>query len=122
MAFLFALGMATLFTRVDRSTRPLIALGIVAGLAYVAFMSTVDVPMYFGRWRADEAAGRAYFSLAAGVRDSMRYVVTLRWEDWHEEIPWMSLYFWVVPLLSIRLLRAPRFADAEAQSVPAIAR
>jgi hypothetical protein len=117
MAFLFTLGLATLFPKADRSTRRLIALGLVAGLVYVAFMSAVDVPMYLTRWRADAAAGRAYFSLGDGVRDSMRWVVTLRWEDWQDEIPWMSLYFWVVPLLSIRLVQSlPR------ESVPAIAR
>jgi hypothetical protein len=47
-----------------------------AGIAYVLFMFMIDVPMYWSRWSADQASGRAYLSLAQGVVDaSGRWVV-----------------------------------------------
>jgi hypothetical protein len=62
--------------------------------------------MYFRRWRADEARGRTYLSLADGVRDaSFRVLVTRRWEPWHEEVAWMTLYFSSGVWISIWLVR-----------------
>jgi hypothetical protein len=64
----------------------------VAG--YVAFMCTVDVPMYFVRWQADLAAGRQFFGLFSGLHDvATRWVVTHDAARWDGEITWMSLYF-----------------------------
>ena len=40
-------------------------------------------------------------------------MVTRRWEDWREEIPWMSLYFSAAVWLSIALVRAPPLAREE---------
>src|ERR1700676_1978330 len=41
-----------------------------AGIAaYVVFMATVDVPMYFGRWQADLASGKDYLGFVAGLLD-----------------------------------------------------
>ena len=109
-----ALGTATAITlwpRVDRPQRPLLTVGIGFGLAYVAFMTTVDVPMYVSRWLADQASGRHYLSFAEGVRDvSLRWVVTGSWSDWRTEVPWMTLYFSVVVWVSIALTHVPRFA------------
>jgi hypothetical protein len=66
-----------------------------AGIAgYVAFMCTVDVPMYFVRWQADLAAGREFFGLFSGLHDvATRWVVTHDAARWYGEIIWMSLYF-----------------------------
>jgi hypothetical protein len=82
---------------------------IVVGLGYVVFMCTVDVPMYVSRYRADQAAAKAYLGVREGLRDvALRWVVTHRWEDWHEEMAWMALYFSVAVWMSIALMRAPR--------------
>ncbi len=88
-------------------------------IAYVTFMCTVDVPMYWRRWREAEARGDRYLSLAEGWHDAnSRRVVTRTWADWHEEMPWMSLYFSVGVWLSIGLVRHPRFgAPARSQIV-----
>jgi len=76
--------------------------------AYVAFMVLVDVPMYFTRWRAEQASGVATPNALAVLVDSrIRSVVTFRWEDWRAEIPWMTLYFSVGVWVSIALIRAP---------------
>ncbi|CAM3951984.1 hypothetical protein [Roseateles saccharophilus] len=81
-----------------------LALAIAAGLAYAAYMFAVDVPMYWSRWLADEAAGRAYPSLAAGVADAAyRWHVSHDWAHWRSEVVWMTLYFSVAVWISIAL-------------------
>ncbi len=80
----------------------------VAGMAYVAFMYAVDVPMYWSRWLSDQAAGRHYMTIAEGVLDvASRRVVSHQWADWKHEIAWMSLYFSVAVWISISLIHAP---------------
>jgi hypothetical protein len=108
-------GIAALLIR-RRAAEPLRRrLGLVAlGTAlFVLFMTTVDVPMYLGRWRADSAAGRSYFGLADGLADlAGRWIVTFTWEDWHEELAWMAGYFTAAVWLSLSLARWPRFEAA----------
>lgn len=112
-AVLLVASLVAVWPRCTPARRPLIAAWCAAGIAYVAFMFLVDVPMYWSRWLADEAAGRTYLSLAQGIADtSTRWVVSGRWEDWHTEIPWMSLYFSVAVWLSIALIHAPVLAPA----------
>ncbi len=67
---------------------------IAGGTLYAAFIFLYDVPMYWSRWRADQAQRRGYPSLADGWIDvRRRWTVSRRWEDWKDEVPWMSLYF-----------------------------
>ena len=67
---------------------------ITGGAAYVAFIFVYDVPMYWSRWRLDQARGHAYMSVGDGMVDvCRRWMVSYRWEDWSNEIPWMTLYF-----------------------------
>jgi hypothetical protein len=90
--------------------RALVTAAIFIAAGYVLFMCTVDVPMYWHRFTRDEAAGQHYLSVAAGWADSWsRRVVTLRWEDWRQEMPWMSLYFSVAVWLSIAMTFTPRW-------------
>lgn len=73
---------------------------------YIAFMSLSDVPMYFRRWRMDQARGRTYLSLIDGIRDATtRVVVTRQWNLWHDEIAWMTLYFSAGVWVSLWLVR-----------------
>ena len=72
----------------------LIAASAAGIAAYVFFMSTVDVPMYFARWQAELADGRQYLGLVSGLRDiATHWTVTHDIAQWRDEIPWMSLYF-----------------------------
>jgi hypothetical protein len=83
--------------------------GIATALigAYIVFMSTVDVPMYLRRWRADEQSKRPYLTFVEGVRDAgFHRVVTRVWDPWREEVPWMSLYFSTGVWVSLWLIRA----------------
>jgi hypothetical protein len=108
-AALMAVALLMLWRRSEGSQRLFLTVAIVACTCFVAFMSTVDVPMYLSRWRADELSGRAYFSLLDGLRDvSQRWVVTHSYQDWREEIAWMTLYFSLAVWISLALVHAPR--------------
>ena len=79
----------------------------VGGMLFVAYIFIVDVPMYWRRWKADEALGRRYLSFAQGFTDmSRRSVVSMRWEDWRSEVTWMTLYFSLGVWVSISLVLA----------------
>jgi hypothetical protein len=81
---------------------------LAAGIAYVLFMCTVDIPMYVSRWLADQASGRSYLSIAQGLSDAWsRRSITFAWEEWHTEIPWMTLYFSAAVWCSIALAHVP---------------
>src|SRR6185369_10908846 len=116
-AALLVLAAVSLRRHVPARHQTLLGALIVLGTFYVGFMCTVDVPMYVNRWLADEAAGRRYLSIGAGLIDvSTRWVVTRSWDDWRTEMPWMSLYFSVAVWTSISLVNAPaaeRRAPAE---------
>jgi hypothetical protein len=88
-----------------------VAIGGSAGCAaYVAFMVSVDIPMYLRRLEADTIAGRRYLSVAEGAYDAAhRWVVTHRLGDWREEMAWMFFYFTGAVWLNIVLIRAPSF-------------
>lgn len=87
--------------------RPLFVAWCLAGAAYVAFIFWLDVPVYWSRWMADEASGHHFLSIVQGVRDaSERRIVSFRWEDWQNEVAWMSLYFSVGVWISISLIHA----------------
>ena len=103
-----------LWARYRDIERRFIGTAIALGVAYVAFMCTVDVPMYWTRWRSDQHAqlvntpGSGYLSVRDGWADAQsRRVVTHRWDDWRQEIPWMSLYFTVGVWISIALVQTP---------------
>jgi len=107
-AALLVAGMVSILPRCHAARRRLVIAVCIAGAAYVAYMALVDVPMYWSRWIADEAAGRHYLSIAQGVRDvAARRVVSYHWSDWKNEIAWMSLYFSVAVWISISLIHAP---------------
>jgi hypothetical protein len=90
--------------------RPFIAAAIILNAAYIMFMWSVDVPMYMARVRADEASGKTFLTVPEGIADAAtRRVVTRRWDDWRDEMPWMTLYFSAGVWISISLIRAPRF-------------
>ena len=91
---LIAIALLDLLNRYRGAVRSLIAAAAFGIAGYVAFMCTIDVPMYFVRWRADLAAHREFLGLFEGLHDvATRWVVTHDVARWHGEIAWMSLYF-----------------------------
>jgi hypothetical protein len=91
---LIAIALMDLLNRYNGVVRGAIAAAALGIAGYVAFMCTIDVPMYFVRWRADVAAHREFLGLFAGLHDvATRWVVTHDIAHWHGELAWMSLYF-----------------------------
>jgi len=92
--FAIGVGLARLLPDLDGAARVALAVAIVGIAGYLAFLMTVDVPMYFGRWRAKLACGGKLLGPLEGLRDaSTRWTVTRDLAQWKDEIPWMSLYF-----------------------------
>ncbi len=92
--FIVGLGLFRLLPEFDGAVRIMLVVTIVGIAGYLAFLATVDVPMYLKRWRAELAAGFKPLHPLDGLRDvSKRWVVTREHSEWKEEMPWMSLYF-----------------------------
>jgi hypothetical protein len=107
-AGLMVISLITMRSRSASPLRYVLDVCCAVGIGYVAFMFVVDVPMYWSRWLADEAAGRSYLSIAQGLSDvAGRWTVSHRWQDWQHEVPWMSLYFSVAVWFSMALIHAP---------------
>lgn len=84
--------------------RRVIAGAASCGAAYIAFMVTVDVPMYLARWHP----GQEQLSVAQGVGEILRRcVVTRDWAHWHEDALSLGLYFTVAVWFSIALAHVP---------------
>jgi hypothetical protein len=91
---LVAIAVPDLLNRYRGAVKLSLMAAAVGVAGYVAFMCTVDVPMYFVRWQAELAAGRQFFGLWSGLHDvATRWVVTHDIARWDGEIAWMSLYF-----------------------------
>ena len=95
VAFLaIGIGLGRLLPDVDDQVRVVLTVAIVGIAGYLAFLVTVDVPMYLSRWRAKVADGARLLRPLEGLRDvSTRWVVTHDIAEWKDEIAWMSLYF-----------------------------
>ncbi|MGO9699052.1 MAG: hypothetical protein ACLPX7_07305 [Xanthobacteraceae bacterium] len=95
LAFFFVgTGICRLLAEFDGPVRVGLAVSIVGIAGYLAFLITIDVPMYLSRWRTEGAGGGKLLRPFEGLRDaSTRWVVTHELTEWKNEIPWMSLYF-----------------------------
>jgi hypothetical protein len=92
--FAVGIGLGRLLPDFDGPVRVVLAVAIVGIAGYLAFLVTVDVPMYLNRWRAKVADGGRLLRPIEGLRDvSTRWVVTHDLAAWKDEIAWMSLYF-----------------------------
>jgi hypothetical protein len=112
-AALLVASIVAMWPRCPASWRPALVAGLAMTVAYVAYMFYVDVPMYWTRWVADEAAGRPYLSFWQGLMDiTERRVVSHRWQDWKTEVIWISLYFSFAVWISIFLIHAAARASA----------
>ena len=92
--FAVGVGLGRLLPHFDGLVQAALAAAIVGIGAYLAFLITVDVPMYLNRWRAKAAEGGRHLGPREGFRDvCTRWVVTHDPAEWKDEIAWMSLYF-----------------------------
>src|SRR5271166_657340 len=95
VAFLVVgIGLCRLLPEFNGPVRLALIIAIIGIVGYLAFLVTVDVPMYLSRWRAGHTEGGRLLGLLEGLRDvSTRWVVTHDITHWKGEIAWMSLYF-----------------------------
>ncbi len=92
--FIVGTGLCRLLPEFHGAVRVMLAVAIVGIAGYLAFLITIDVPMYLGRWRARLADGGRHLRPLEGLRDvSTRWIVTHDLAEWKGEIAWMSLYF-----------------------------
>ncbi len=93
--FLVGIGLCRLLPEFDGPVRVTLAIAIAGITGYLAFLMTVDVPMYLSRWRAEAADGSSKrLGPLEGLRDvSTRWVVAHDLAEWKGEITWMTLYF-----------------------------
>lgn len=87
-------GLFRLLPEFDGPIRLALVVAIVGILVYLAFLITIDVPMYLNRWKAGLANGKKLLRPLEGLYDAAtRWVVTHDFSHWKDEIAWMSLYF-----------------------------
>ncbi len=92
--FIVGIGLCRLLPEFNGPVRVVLVVAIIGIVAYLAFLMTVDVPMYLSRWRAEVGDGSKLLGPLEGLRDvSTRWIVTHDLAEWKDEIPWMSLYF-----------------------------
>ena len=102
--FLVGIGLCRLLPEFDGPVRVILVIAVVGIAAYLAFLMTVDVPMYLSRWRTEVGDGSTLLSPLEGLRDvSTRWVVTHDLAEWKDEIAWMSLYFSLAVWASLAL-------------------
>ena len=102
--FIAGIGLCRLLPEFDGLARAIFVVGIAGIAAYLVFLMTVDVPMYFNRWRTGGADGNRQLSAREGFRDvSTRWVVTHDLAAWKDEMAWMSLYFSIAVWASLAL-------------------
>ena len=90
---LVGIGLCRLLPEFEGPVRLALVVAIIGIAAYLAFLITIDVPMYVNRWRGGPTERKDLGPLE-GLRDaSTRWVVTHDFAEWKDEIAWMSLYF-----------------------------
>ncbi|MDI1266599.1 MAG: hypothetical protein PS018_25400 [bacterium] len=92
--FLIGIGLCRLLPEFNGAVRVMLIMAIAGIVFFLAFLMTVDVPMYLNRWRTEVGDGSTLMKPLEGLRDvTTRWVVTHDLAEWKDEIAWMSLYF-----------------------------
>jgi hypothetical protein len=102
--FIIGIGLCRLLPEFDGPVRTVLAIAVIGIVGYLAFLMTVDVPMYLRRWRTELGDRSKLMRPLAGLYEvSTHWVVTHDLAEWKDEIPWMSLYFSVAVWASLAL-------------------
>lgn len=82
--------------------------GILGAMSFVAYVMTVDVPMYCRRYRDGRTQGRVYMRLDEGARDAWhRRVPSSDWNAWKADALWLTPYFSVGVWISVAMACLP---------------
>jgi hypothetical protein len=92
--FIIGVGLCRLLPEFNGVVRGCLVVAVAGIAGFLAFLMTVDVPMYLKRWRTGDADGDKRLTPREGLRDvTTRWVVTHDHAEWKEEMTWMALYF-----------------------------
>ncbi len=92
--FVIGIALGRLLPEFHGTARLVLVISIAGIAGYLAFLVTIDVPMYLKRWRTGDADGGKRLTPREGLRDVWtRWVVTHDIAEWKEEMAWMALYF-----------------------------
>ena len=121
--FIVGIGLCRLLPEFDGQVRVVLVVAIIGIAGYLAFLMTIDVPMYLSRWRAEMADGSKRLRPLEGLRDvSTRWIVTHDLAEWKDEIAWMSLYFSAAVWASLALCVCYSLEDQVPRDQSTIAR
>ncbi|MEA2893389.1 MAG: hypothetical protein QOI05_4182 [Bradyrhizobium sp.] len=102
--FIVGIGLCRLLPEFEGPVRVVLAIAVIGIAGYLAFLMTIDVPMYLRRWRTGLGDRSTFLRPLAGLYDvSTNWTVTHDLAEWKDEIPWMSLYFSVAVWASLAL-------------------
>jgi len=102
--FVVGVALCRLLPEFNGPVRWVLIAAILGIVLYLAFLVTVDVPMYLSRWKEGLADGGRLLGVLEGLRDvRTRWVVTHDITHWKGEIAWMSLYFSLAVWASLAL-------------------
>ena len=124
VAFLVVgIGLCRVLPEFNGPVRLALVIAITGIAGYLAFLVTIDVPMYLSRWRAGLVEGSKQLGFLEGLHDARtRWIVTHDFAQWKDEIAWMSLYFTAAVWASLALcivyaLDLPRYRTEPAAAV-----
>lgn len=128
--FFVGIGLCALLPQFEGLVRLALVVAITGIAAYLAFLVTIDVPMYLSRWQEGLADGSKVLGPLEGFRDaSTRWVVTHDFAEWKDEIAWMSLYFTAAVWASLAIClvyslgdHLPQYRAEPAAQAPGISR
>ena len=69
--FIVGIGLCRLLPEFDGPVRVVLVITIIGIAGYLAFLMTIDVPMYLSRWRAKVADSGRHLTLLEGLRDGL---------------------------------------------------
>jgi hypothetical protein len=109
---IIGIGLCRLIPEFGGPARVVLGTAVIGIAGYLAFLATIDVPMYLTRWRTGIADNIRPLSPLEGLRDaSVRWVVTHELAEWKDEIAWMSLYFSAAVWASLALCACYAFGS-----------
>lgn len=82
-------------------------------LIYPAYNIFIDAPMYMKRYHEDQRNHKSYLSFWAGLKDAaVRRVPTRQYDDWSQDMAWMTAYFTIGVWSSLLMMYAPRIVSS----------
>lgn len=93
----------------ESSAKAFLVVFALFATALPAYNFFIDAPMYMERYRDDQAANKTYFDFLPGLYDAATTrVVSHRWDDWSQDLFWMTAYFGPGAWAGMVMMFAPR--------------